>query len=58
MEKNLLTQLDYSYDNEKWNPVIETQDAGGEIKKDKKLSDIEEEYISRYKNIWDRLSKY
>ena len=57
MEKNLLTQLDYSYDNEKWNPVIETQDAGGEIKKDKKLSDIEEEYIDKIAAVIEEASK-
>jgi len=59
MKRMIFTPLDYHYEIDSWNPVVETQDKGpSDIEKEEKLSSVERDYILDYKKIWDELSKY
>jgi hypothetical protein len=59
MKKLYFTKLDYHYENDSWNPVIETQsDTSSEEDSKEQLSSIEKEYILSYKKVWDKLSKF
>jgi len=50
MANIIFTSLDYHYEVDYWNPVVDTQDD------EYALSSMERDYILSYREIWEQLS--